>query len=126
MTLNRSSSRSCSRSSLLGRGLLLGNDRGVLLLAPLGNEAEQIIEGTITLVVDELTGSSGLELESGETLDLEGGAGGEVVKFTVHLGEDDALVSGEGLAEGLPCGKETLAVTAPDDRKTSTSVNRHT
>lgn len=73
---------------LLGSGLV-GLDRlgevervlGVLL-----DEGDEALQGAVTLVVNELLGAGGLELESGEAGNAEGDSRGEVVFRDFELG----------------------------------------
>ena len=69
-------------SFLNGSGFLWDGD---VILGVLGNELEKRFKAAVTLVINELLGTSGLELESRESGDLEGGVGGNIVLSGIHL-----------------------------------------
>jgi hypothetical protein len=99
-----------------------------------GEEFNERFKAAVTFVVNELPGTSGLELEGRESFDLEGGISGNIVISSVHLSTRRSKVGlelhrletkqicshgnlvtdgGETLGEFEPCRSEALAVTAP-------------
>ena len=78
----------CSLVLLQGRrnGLILGLLSGLeRVFGVLFDEGDEALEGAVTVVVKELAGTSGLELERGEARDTEGNARGKVVLRGLHL-----------------------------------------
>jgi hypothetical protein len=70
-------------SSLNGRTLVLGAE---CVLSVLLYKRDKALERTVTLVIDEVTAASGLELERGEALDAERYRGRQIVLLSLHLG----------------------------------------
>ena len=50
------------------------------------DEGDEVLERTVTVVVNEVASASGLELERREAGDAEGHAWGEIVLGRLHLG----------------------------------------
>lgn len=98
---------------------LLLMDGGVLglfkrVLCVLLNEGDEALERPVTIVVEEITRTSGFELERRETRDAEGDAGRKVVLRGLHLCDrDTVLEGGEVLAQLVPSRLEALAVATP-------------
>lgn len=96
-----------------GNGLL-GLIRGSsLVLAVLGDELDQVLNGAGARVLNGLVlGTSSVKLDGGEALDLIG----NVVEGSINLGDDNLVLElGVGI-EGsklIVLGSESLAVTAP-------------
>jgi len=98
--------------SISGRSGRLGHSEAVLRVVL--DELDERLERAVTLVLDKLLGTSGLELESREASDLEASRLGEVVGGGVHLENGElVLVASKVFTELVPDGGELLAVAAP-------------
>lgn len=80
-----------SRSVAVRKGhlcLLVGSEHGDLqrVLRALFNKGNKTLEGPVTLVVEEVTGTCRLEFDGGETRDAEGEGSWEIVLGGLHLG----------------------------------------
>lgn len=75
--------RSLGGSGGLGGGLGWWGD---VVLGVLLSELDEVLEGAVAIVLEEVLAAGGLEHESGEASDLEGSAWGQVVFGGVHLG----------------------------------------
>lgn len=96
-----------------GNGLLGLIGGSSLVLAVLGDELDQVLNGAGARVLNGLVlGTGSVELDGGEALDLIG----NVVQGSINLGNDDLVLEiGVGI-EGsklIVLGSESLAVTAP-------------
>lgn len=96
---------------LLG-GISLIRKRGVeRVLGVLMNESDEVLERAIAVIVDEVTGTSFLKLDSWETGDTETGRRGDIVFSGLHLGTGQTGVGVEGESvSGNECVRKTYIV----------------
>jgi hypothetical protein len=100
----------------LNRLLNLATSRRInkRVLGLLLNEFNKRLERSITIVIDEVASSGGLEFDGWETGDAEGHACWEIVLCGVHLGDGDFVFDvGVSFTEFVPDGFQAFAVSAP-------------